>query len=40
MNGDADAAIEVLVAEGLSDQIVAEEESSPSLETSFGNGWL
>lgn len=41
MNGDADAAIEVLVAEeGFSDQIVAEDESSPSLETPYGNGRL
>lgn len=40
MGGDADAAIEVLVAEeGPSDQIVAEDEYSPSLETSYGNGW-
>lgn len=41
MGGDVDAAIEVLVAEeGSSDHIVAEDESSPSFETSYGNGLL
>lgn len=40
VGGDVDAAIEVLVAEeGSSDHIVAEDESSPSFETSYGNGF-